>query len=201
VVTQSRRRWRCRARKRRDQSVESRRTRDTIARQDSQQRMLAESSNTCRQQSGEASPKTAREHTTGETRLQGCMEGVFCRRGLAFDVPDLNRTSPNGQYHSHVCAIRLQHTRQASSAQLAETLAYKVHVHSHRAIPPDTAQHHQTCPSVMPASPFVEAWWPWPQSWKRRSYGSSTDPVRAAGERTCDDGFCKNADVHEIRGM
>jgi hypothetical protein len=123
-------------------------------------------------------------------------------------VPGLDRTRPRktarantDREEQHVRATRLQNTRRSLAAQLAETLAYKVHVHSHRQIPPDTAHHHQTRPSVMPAGLFVEAWWPWPQSWKRRSYGSSTDQVRAAGERTCDDGFCKNADAHEIRGM
>jgi hypothetical protein len=45
-----------------------------VAWRDSQERMLGEKSNTCRQQSGEASPKTAKEHTTSETRLQGCMQ-------------------------------------------------------------------------------------------------------------------------------
>jgi hypothetical protein len=119
-------------------------------------------------------------------------------------MPDLGREANATATLKNVAATRLQNTRQASLAQLAETLAYKVHVHSHRAIPRNTAGHRQTglsAPSAMPAGPFVEAWWPWPQSWKRRSYGSSTDHVRVAGERTCDEGFYENADTHEIRGM
>jgi hypothetical protein len=73
-------------------------------------------------------------------------------------VPGLDRTRPRktarantDREEQHVRATRLQNTRRSLAAQLAETLAYKVHVHSHHQIPPDTAQHHQTRPSVMPS--------------------------------------------------
>ena len=133
--------------------------------------------------------KRAHDERNEATRLHGRRRGL--RNECAGLGPNVCPTANTTSALHGVRATRLQIPRQASAAQLAETLAYKVHVLSHRAIPQDTGAHHQTPPSVMPAGPFVEAWWPWPQSWKRRSYGSSTDPVRAAGERTCDDGFCK----------
>lgn len=62
MVTQPRRGWRYKARKRSEE-----------ASRDLQERILAEKSNTCKHQFGESSPKMARGHTMGETRLQGCI--------------------------------------------------------------------------------------------------------------------------------
>jgi hypothetical protein len=149
VVTQSRSRWRCKARKRRDQSTESRRTRDTMAWRDSQERILAESSNTCRQQSGEPSPKTAREHKTNgnqATRLHARV--AFLPSVSAGLEPNVCPTANT----LHTCALLDFRTLVEASPPSSPR---HWHIRSmstpHRQIPHHTAQHHQTRPSVMPS--------------------------------------------------